>query len=87
MLSQNSNDRPTVDELMSLPQLSLRIREKKLHEAMGKLRRKEEELSAREAKINDRENAVQQREAMINERETALNDLIAKAQDFAMMAY
>jgi hypothetical protein len=32
MLSQNFAERPTVDDLVGLPQLNLRIREKKLQE-------------------------------------------------------
>jgi NIMA (never in mitosis gene a)-related kinase len=44
MLTQNTQDRLTVDDLMSLPQLSLRIRERKLQDANSRLKRKEEEL-------------------------------------------
>jgi hypothetical protein len=43
---------------MSLPQLSLRIREKKISETTQRLKRKEEELTQREAKVTEREQAV-----------------------------
>lgn len=44
MLSQNTSERPSVDDLMNLPQISMRIREKQLQETMALLRKKEEDL-------------------------------------------
>lgn len=55
MLCQNYHNRPSVEDLMNLPQISLRIREKKMQEIQVLLRRKEEELKAKEEKINERE--------------------------------
>lgn len=40
---------------MNLPQISLRIREKKMQEVSGLLKKKEEELRAKEEKMNERE--------------------------------
>lgn len=44
MLAQNWEDRPTVDDLMNLPQISLRIRERKIQETVTLIKKKEEEL-------------------------------------------
>jgi NIMA (never in mitosis gene a)-related kinase len=62
MLCQNSIERPTVDDLMNLPQVSLRIREKKMVEVQMLVKKKEDELKAREEKINEKEQAQKERD-------------------------
>ena len=44
MLCQNPNERPNVDDLMNLPQISMRIREKKMQEVAHSIKKREEEM-------------------------------------------
>lgn len=69
MLSQESSKRPTVDDLMRLPQMSLRMREKKLQENMSRVKRREDEVIVKEAKVAERENDVKKREEEVNKKE------------------
>lgn len=62
MLIQNSTERPSVDELIKLPQISLRIREKKLQENLTRLKKREEELIIKEQKLSEREAEIIKRE-------------------------
>jgi NIMA (never in mitosis gene a)-related kinase len=55
MLTLAHEKRPSVDDLMNIPQISLRIREKKLHEVTGLLKKKEEELRGKEERLNDKD--------------------------------
>ena len=55
MLCQNPNERPNVDDLMNLPQISMRIREKKMQEVAHSIKKREEEMNRREEKMNERD--------------------------------
>lgn len=44
MLSQNTSDRPSVDDLMNIPQVSMRIREKQLQETLSLIKKKDDDL-------------------------------------------
>jgi hypothetical protein len=55
MLNQVQTDRPTVDDLMNIPQLSMRLREKRMQETCVLLKKKEEDLTLRELKVSEKE--------------------------------
>jgi uncharacterized protein (DUF3084 family) len=65
MLHSNQEKRPSVDDLLNIPHVSLRLREKRLKEHFSKLKRREEEVKAKEIKIVDLENELlKQKEEM-----------------------
>jgi len=51
MLNVDAETRPGVDDLLNMPQVSLRLRERKLRENMNGLKKKEEELKKRESEV------------------------------------
>ena len=75
MLNVDLNLRPSVDDLLSLPQLSLRLRERKLKESQNSLKKKEEELKKKEAEIIQLEQENRQKRIELEERESKLRDL------------
>jgi hypothetical protein len=44
-----------VDDLMNIPQLSMRLREKKMQETSVLLKKKEDDLTLRELKVSEKE--------------------------------
>lgn len=75
MLSLDPNLRPSVEDLLNLPQISLRIREKKLRENQLALKKKEEELKKKEAEINAIEEENRLKRLELDERENKLREL------------
>ena len=69
MLSVDQTKRPDVEDLLNLPQISLRRRERKLRENLTILKRKEEELRKREMLLREREEAATLRLREVEERE------------------
>lgn len=47
MLSTDRSKRPSSEELLSLPQISIRARERKINQHYAALKKKEEELAAK----------------------------------------
>ena len=80
MLLQNSQDRPTVEDLMNMPQVSMRIREKKMQDTWTLIRKREEELRAKEDELKERERVLKEKERDIVEKESLINELI-KSQE------
>lgn len=80
MLQQTFSDRPTVDDLMSLPQLSLRVREKKVQEASSRLKKRDEDITLRESLVTERESQLSIREIAMSEREATLGQLLLKSK-------
>eukprot|EP01061_Rhynchopus_euleeides_P023289 TRINITY_DN37965_c0_g1_i1.p1 TRINITY_DN37965_c0_g1~~TRINITY_DN37965_c0_g1_i1.p1 ORF type:complete len:424 (+),score=100.70 TRINITY_DN37965_c0_g1_i1:166-1272(+) len=73
--------RPTVEKLLALPCLSIRLKEKKLSNHYFELKRKEEELRGKEAWLNEREAEMARRESelrvlrqMLDDREQLLEE-------------
>ena len=75
MLNLDSNLRPSVDELLSLPQVSLRLRERKLRETQNSLKKREEELKKKEAEIIQMETENRNKRLELEERENKLKEL------------
>ena len=51
MLFPEQEKRPSVDELLNIPQISIRLREKRMKESFSKLKKREEEVRVKETKI------------------------------------
>jgi hypothetical protein len=72
ILSRNTADRPTVDELLNIPEISMRLREKRLREAKGVLKKKEEDLKAKLEALEARAKGIQNRESELEYKEKKL---------------
>lgn len=68
MLCVDLNQRPTVDDLLNLPQVSLRIREKRLKDNQALFKKKAEEVAAKEEEINLLERQVAAKEQELERR-------------------
>ena len=81
MLNVNSEKRPSTDELLNIPQVVIRIREKRIKDTLNKIKiledklnLKEKELKEREEELNKREKKVIELENKNNLRESELNE-------------
>jgi NIMA (never in mitosis gene a)-related kinase len=79
MLSTDPNQRPSTEEVLNIPQVLVRLREKKLKDMQtgtkqkeAELKQKEEELKKLEEDLKRRETAVIERENKVAEAEKAL---------------
>eukprot|EP00164_Ancoracysta_twista_P027733 GFYU01054806.1.p1 GENE.GFYU01054806.1~~GFYU01054806.1.p1 ORF type:complete len:429 (+),score=165.12 GFYU01054806.1:78-1364(+) len=72
MLQVDTHRRPSVDELMSLPQVQLRLRERKITQQYNMIKKREEEVSRKESELKRREEALDSRERDIDRRERDL---------------
>jgi len=86
-LHVNQDKRPTVEDLLNLPQVSLRLRERRLKDTMAKLKKieetlkqKETELNEKEIEIKEKEKALNERENLLNQKEIDLNEIMKKIQ-------
>ena len=51
MLLPDQEKRPSVDELLNIPHISMRLREKRMKDSFSKLKKREEEVRVKETKI------------------------------------
>ena len=65
MLRVHSEERPSVDDLLNVPQISLRIREKRFKENQRVLQKKKEEFEKKEMQIIAKEKVVKNLEGII----------------------
>lgn len=63
MLKLEQEKRPSIEELVSLPQISLRLRERKVKEHYSMVKKKEEEVKKREEEVLKREENIAKKEA------------------------
>jgi len=75
MLNLNQEKRPTIYELISVPQIGIRLREKKIKEHYSSLKRKEEELKKKEEDFTKREEELKKKEKDIDEKYQQLKQL------------
>ena len=69
MMNIDQNLRPNIKEIISIPEISLRIKEKKIKENIKKLKRMENELEMREINLKEKEESLLIKEKYLNERE------------------
>ena len=72
MLNVNYEKRPSSEELLNIPQVGIRIREKRIKDTFSKLKNFEEKLNDRDKKQNEREEMLNLKENKINEKEKKL---------------
>ncbi|CAI2363374.1 unnamed protein product [Moneuplotes crassus] len=58
MMNSDQEKRPSVQDLVNFPQVSLRLREKRMKDHYSKLKKREEELKKKEAKYLEQDNEI-----------------------------
>ena len=69
LMNIDQNVRPNIKEIMAIPEISLRIKEKKIKENLKKLKKMENELKIRELNTKEKEEQLLIKEKYLNERE------------------
>lgn len=74
MLNVNPENRPSVEDLLNVPQVCLRLREKRIKENLAKIKLYEENLKRKEEELANKEKAMELREKEIESKEKELKD-------------
>jgi NIMA (never in mitosis gene a)-related kinase 2 len=74
MLSPDKEKRPAVEDLLNIPQVSLRLREKRLKESFEKLKRREQDIKSRELKFVQLESKLLKQEEEMKKQQSELED-------------
>jgi hypothetical protein len=69
MLHKEPERRPNVEELMGIPKIQLRMKERKMREDYANLKQRETEVHERYEKLKMKEKSLLAREAALNKRE------------------
>ena len=72
MLTVDYNKRPSSEELLNIPEVCIRLREKRIKDALYKLKIYEEKLNKRDKEQNERENNLNNIERRLKEKENEL---------------
>ncbi len=76
MLTLDQKRRATIDDLINLPLVSLRLREKRFEEKQqfhySLLKKKEQEISKREDKLSKRDKIINEKEQFLKDKEIEL---------------
>lgn len=78
MLSVDQERRPSIEDLLNLPQISLRLRERRLKDNMIKLKKFEESLKEREIELDERFRNLEEREKELENKKEQLKILEKK---------
>lgn len=91
MLKIDPNERPTVEDLIKLPKIKLRINERKMRDQYSKLKYKEAKLEKREKEISQRQRDLDQKEQELKQKEKCIRDLyeqkLQKLNNFKIASY
>ena len=69
LMNIDQNIRPNIKEIIAIPEISLRIKEKRIKENLKKLKKMENELKIRELNTKEKEEQLLIKEKYLNERE------------------
>lgn len=92
MLAPNHEKRPAVEDLLNIPQVSLRLRERRLKDNFSKLKRREEEIKLKDSKFTELESELskykddlavkiaewEEKDRLLRERDREIEELKAK---------
>ena len=91
LMNVDQNKRPTIKEIISIPNIAIRIKEKKVKDGYIKLKKYENELKIREENIIEKEKQIKVREKFLDEREKNLvqreNYIKMKEEEFKYNNY
>ena len=85
MLNKEPERRPNVEDLMGIPKIQLRMKERKMREDYALLKQRETEVHDRYEKLKIKEKALQAREAALNKREELARSRKLQITEKAMM--
>lgn len=87
LLFVNQDKRPSIEDLLNLPHVSLRLRERRLKDTMTKLKKiednlkqKENDLISKENELKEKEKRIQERESFITLKEQEVKEILIKLQ-------
>lgn len=75
MLNLDQEKRPSVNDLLNLPQVSKIVNEFKFKESYRKLKEREKEVEQRELLVSQKEKMLEEKLKLLEEREKAVNEL------------
>ena len=78
MLLTDPESRPSVDDIIDLPKLKLRLQERETRDEYNKLRAKEQQITAKMEEMKKREEDIAKREEELKEREQRAFELRLK---------
>ena len=78
MLTVNYNNRPSSEDLLNIPQVCIRLREKRIKDTLYKLKMFEEKLNLRDKEQKEREDKLNDKEKDLNKKE---NELLIKENE------
>ena len=78
MLTVNYNNRPSSEDLLNIPQVCIRLREKRIKDTLYKLKMFEEKLNLRDKEQNEREDKLNEKEKNLKKKE---DELLAKENE------
>jgi len=86
ILNRNWQERPSVDDLLNIPEISMRLRDKRLRDSKNTLKKREEDLKKKtesleglEKNLKIKESALKQKEDMLLEQEKRIKDMEEKS--------
>ena len=85
LMNTNPNNRPLTNELLNIPEISIRVREKKFKDNYLKMKKYEESLREREEKIKKKEKDLDLREKYLDEKEKnvkAREERVSEREEF-----
>jgi len=74
MLTVNSNERPSSEDLLNIPEVCVRLREKRIKDTLYKLKMFEEKLNLKDKEQKDKESNLIEREKNIEKKEKELKE-------------
>jgi hypothetical protein len=75
MLKAEPKQRPNVEDLLNLPHVSMRLRERALKRNLQHMKKKEEEVKKKESQLKEKEEELKQREINLDEKEREIEEL------------
>ena len=81
-LAYNQKERPNVEDLLNIPEISKRLREKRLKENQMILRKKEEEIAQKELELKTLEENLRRKEQNLIEEEEKIKEKMRKNDSF-----
>jgi len=81
MLSINQNERPTAEELLKIPHVNLRVKEKRMKDKASQLKHKEKEVKKKEEELRVFEANLDQKQKELKEKELKLREMKRQAKE------
>lgn len=81
MLKMEPNKRPNVEDLLNLPHVSMKLRERALKKNISHMKKTEEEVKKKEKQLKEKEEELDRREKELAEKERQIEELERAVQE------